>query len=236
MSLRRGVQMLGTFLGIVAYAFSVSAHKPLAIGESYPLPSEALVFDSIGISQVVYAELTEVAPLLWLRFDLDRGETLYTSVGAPMLEDVGIPELWIALIGHGLPSETLLPVANPEEGLGGLFFEASTDEVPVAFHEPFTGTDSWILFERTVELTEPGVYYLVAGTSGAVPAKMWISVGRRESFGVRDVLSLPTITRDVRAFHEVPPREGGRLLAKLVFLGLAAAGIALLSGCCRSSA
>ena len=53
------------------------------------------------------------------------------------------------------------------------------DEFPAFFHEPFTGTDPWILFERTVDLTEPGTYYLIAGSSGADAGKMWISAGRR---------------------------------------------------------
>lgn len=230
MSRRTGFVVGMALLGVVACVLFGWAHKPVSIGGFYASADEALPLESIDVSQVAYAQLTAESPRLWLRFDLTSAEELYTSIGVPILESAEVPALWIALIGPGLPSDPL-PVEFPGQGLGGRLFEASSDEMPVFFHEPFTGTDSWILFERTVELAEPGTYYLVAGSSVGDASKMWISVGRRESFGLKDLLSFPSIVRDVRAFHEVPPRAGRRLAAKVVILALAAAGMAWFVRC-----
>jgi hypothetical protein len=87
--------------------------------------------------------------------------------------------------------------------LGGRFI--SPEGEPLFFHEPVTGTDSWILIETTVRLPATGRYYVVAYPDDATPPgdKLWMAIGTKERFGLADLLNLGKIKRFVRSFHEV---------------------------------
>ena len=144
------------------------------------------------------------------------------SLGVPVIERLKDFRPALAVLGPGLPA-VALPFEIPE-GFGGLVFEAGTVTEPEVFHEPLTGTVSWVLFEDTVALPGSGQHYVVAYSPLGEPGKLWVTIGTREAFGLRDVIELPATVREVRAFHEV----GGQLrwlqvasVAGLVLIGLA---------------
>ena len=85
----------------------------------------------------------------------------------------------------------------------GRVFPSST--VLEDFHEPVTNTDSWILVEHEITIHADGTYYLVAYSDGELPeeAKLWVSIGTVERFGLADFFSLCTTIKNVREFHEV---------------------------------
>ena len=220
------------FVAILVLATMVSipgwAHKPISIGRTYSRFDRALALENIDVSQVIYAKLSAAKPWLWLMFTLEAPAELHASLGVPALERLVDARPQLILLGPRLPM-IHLPVAAPE-GYGGLVLSDASSQEPRVFHEPFTGTDSWIHTEWTAELTEPGTYYLLAGAGDGVSDKLWVAVGRREAFGWRDLVALPSIIRAVREFHEVParsPRWQG--LGKILFLGLSALAIALLA-------
>jgi uncharacterized surface protein with fasciclin (FAS1) repeats len=95
-----------------------------------------------------------------------------------------------------------LPFALPE-GTGGILLKTDDVVEPQVFHEPFTGTDSWILRSKTLPLTEAGKYYIVAFAPQKEYGKLWLAVGRRESFGVGDLLKFGSWKARIRQFHEV---------------------------------
>jgi hypothetical protein len=218
---------LVTGLLVVLYsAATAHAHKPAAIGGSYPTFDQALWVTDIDVSQVAYAELTDGDRALWLAFDAAAGTRLDLSLGVPVIDRLTDYRPSIAILGPGLPAIEL-PIETPP-GSGGVIFDSAGRE-PEFFHEPFTGTDSWILVEEAVDLPETGTYYVVAWPPGVIVDKLWVAIGVREEFGISDVLSLPTIIRDVREFHEAVPRAGhSATFGKLLFLALAAAMITLL--------
>ena len=214
-------------LAVVCCAFAVAAHKPASIGEVYPTFDRALWVEDIDVSQVAYSELTETDRALWLAFDADAGTRLDLSLGVPVSDRLAGYRPSLAVLGPGLPPIELPLEAPPD--VGGVAFDTAGIE-PRFFHEPFTGTDSWILLEEAVDLPETGTYYVVAWPPGETVDKLWVAIGLRERFGLRDVLSLPAVVRDVRAFHEV--NRGASAVAtvgKLLFLALAVALIAWLA-------
>jgi hypothetical protein len=97
------------------------------------------------------------------------------------------------------------------------------------FHEPISGTDSWIVGRDTVRLPSAGKYYVVAWSASALPGKAWVAVGTREAFSWSDLATLPTVLRDVRTFHELGPDPRLAAAAKALFLAGAASLIALLA-------
>ncbi len=216
---------VGTGIGlsvIVLVGLSVWAHKPLPSDGTYSDAGHALRVEEIDVSQVVYYELTHENQQLWLTFETEAEEGLYVSLGVPVIEWLKDFRPALAVLGPGLP-EIALPFEIPE-GFGGWAFETDAVTSPGVFHEPFTGTDSWVLFEDTVALPGSGQHYVVAYSPLGEPGKLWVAIGTREAFGLRDVLELPATVREVRAFHEVgglPRWLQVASVASLVLVGLA---------------
>lgn len=223
----RRVLIIGLFFWLFASA-TTFAHKPVSIGGVFPTYDQALWMTDIDVSQVAYSKLTKANPQLWLAFEATAGTLLDVSLGLPVLDRLTDYRPNLAVLGPGLPAIDL-PLDTPP-GVGGVVFESATAGEPRYFHEPFTGTDSWILLEEAVDLPETGTYYVVAWPSGEMIDKLWVAIGVREQFGLSDFLSFPTIIRDVRAFHEVEVKPRGLgTIGKIAFLGLAAALIAWLA-------
>jgi len=181
--------------------FPVCAHKPLSFEGAYGDADEALYVERIGVSQVIYYELTVKEQQLWLAFDKEAEQDLYLSLGVPVIERLTGFRPAVAVLGPGLPA-VALPFGVPE-GVGGLVFETGTVASPEEFHEPLTGTDSWVLFEEAIALPGSGRHYVAVYSPSGEPGKLWVAIGQREAFGVRDVFELPATIRRVRAFHEV---------------------------------
>jgi hypothetical protein len=107
----------------------------------------------------------------------------------------------MVVIGPSLPDKDA-PFNLPKD-MGAKVFATKEVEKPRFFHEHFTGTDSWILRSETIRLARPGRYYLVAFSPQGQTGKVWLSVGKRESFSLDDLKEFPAWRRRVREFHEV---------------------------------
>ena len=212
--------------GLILFAlllFSVSAlaHRPLSIGGVYEDATEALWVRDLTISQVIYCELTERTHAVWLTFEAQAGEVLSFSLGVPVIERVGEFRPAMAVLGPDFPPAEL-PIPTPG-GVGGQIFSTNNVENPEFFHEPFTGTDSWVLLREEISLPASGRYYLVAFSTTGEMGKLWVAVGEREAFSLSDVIHLPAIIADVRQFHEVsdlPSWLGVAMIVGFVLIGL----------------
>ncbi|MDD5264135.1 MAG: hypothetical protein PHU43_04770 [Candidatus Bipolaricaulis sp.] len=206
MSLGRTLRTPSTALLILGAAATLAlAHKPIEIGAVSPSQTAALRLEAVDVSQVVYAELMPDHAQLWLTFDAAAGFALSMSLGVPAGRGAGYrPSLF--LLGPGMP-DLDLPF-SPPDGYGGLAVVSAATATATPFHEPVTGTDSWILVERTLRLPASGTYYLVATSAAGSSGKLWVAVGTREAFSWKDIASLPATVRDVRSFHEVPTSRG----------------------------
>lgn len=187
---------------VLLLASASLAHVPRfpdGAGDSMDNP---VVIDDIDLSQVVYFDATGRSPRLWLAFDAQAGQQAYFQIGVPVIGGLEAFRPAVALVGPGLPRAEL-PVDLPAE-LGATPYPTS-DRQPEFFHEPFSGTDSWILRSETVAVPQNGRYYLLGYVPSGQTGKFWVAVGRREQFGLNDILSLPADLARVREFHEVPP-------------------------------
>ena len=202
--------------------WAAGAHRPIAIGGTFPSRDQALRIEELDVSQVAYVALTAQEPEFWMAFELSEPADLFLSLGLPVIERLATYRPQVTVIGP--------EVSDPTEGRT---FETFGVDEPDWFHEPFTETDSWILLEETISLELPGTYYIVASASPEEADKLWVVVGRRETFGLRDILSLPSVIRDVRAFHEVAPKMSAQMdWAALIALALI--GVILVFATIRS--
>lgn len=176
------------------------AHLPLFDDGTAVDAEHAMIIKDVDLSQVVYHEVREPVQPLWIAFDAVAGQQLYFNPGVPAIDSLRDYRPSFALVGPGLPAATL-PFDIPT-GTGAEVYPTADITDPRFFHEPFSGTDSWILFERTVTLPESGRYYLVGYVPSGDPGKFWIAVGKREQFGPEAIASLPQDIAKVRAYHE----------------------------------
>jgi NADH dehydrogenase [ubiquinone] 1 alpha subcomplex assembly factor 1 len=191
-------------LMLICHHNPAAAHKPTMSDGTAVDAAHAIAFEDIQISRVVYHEVTEQAPRIWITFEVDRPQELFLQIGVPHLERLRAYRPTLLLLGPGLPPVDV-PFEHPS-GVGGVVLTTRNGEQPRKFYEPFTGTRSWILREEDVRLPRAGRYYVVAFDPDGQPGKLWAATGRQEVWGAGDLLMMPKIISDVRRFHEAPRR------------------------------
>jgi hypothetical protein len=206
------------FLALSGGGPIASAHLPIFDDGTAVDAEHALFISDIGLSQVVYHEVSEPVQPLWLAFDAVAGQELYFNPGVPALDRLGNYRPAFALVGPGLPAETL-PFAIPA-GDGVEVYSTTDIADPEFFHEPFSGTDSWILFKKTVTLPQSGRYYLVGYIPSAETGKFWIAIGKREEFGPEAIATLSQDIAQVRTFHESSASSAPCFLIPMGFAGM----------------
>ena len=176
------------------------AHKPSYSSGEYSSPDSAFWVADPEVSIVLYHEVSCERPQLWMQLWLDPTQPLYLQLGVPVIDRLANYRPSIAVLGPGLP-EIELPFAVPD-GLGGILLETDDVEQPGDFYEPFSQTDSWILFEDTLDMPEAGLGYIVAWDPQDTTGKLWVAVGTREEFGSDDFDNMADWLNQTAAFHE----------------------------------
>ena len=202
---RKTAALAGLLLFLALAAPRAFAHNLITSNTAPSSWGSALGIDDPSVSRVYYSRLDPARPQTWFRFEGKAGDSIYLSVGVPVIGRLAGFRPFSALVGPGLPTADLGFELPP--GLGAQVFppEASPHE----FHEGVTGTNSWIVMEQTVTLPESGTYYFVgypldpAEAAGRQWDKLWMAIGTKERFGLKDIFRLGTIKRHVRDFHEV---------------------------------
>jgi hypothetical protein len=95
-----------------------------------------------------------------------------------------------------------LPFEIPA-GLGGQIFDTETVKEPRVYHEPFTGTDSWVWREIRFKAPATGKYFVVAYVPSGETEKVWVALGEQERFGPLDLFRFPGWRSRTRQFHEI---------------------------------
>ncbi len=186
---------------IISFPQHLLAHRPIFSENAATGPDIAIPISDPDVSQVVYREITQERPQVWLTFTVPKDFDLFIQIGVPKIDRLKTFRPSMVLIGPGLPNEAT-PFQIPE-GMGVLVFPTQEVEKPRVFHEHFTGTDSWILRSETVRLVNPGRYYLVAFSPENQTGKLWLAIGRKESFSLADFIQFPAWRARIRKFHEL---------------------------------
>ena len=183
------------------------AHRPIFSEKAATGQETAILVTEPAVSQVIYREITEKTPQIWLAFDANEGFELFIQIGVPALDRLKGFRPSMMVVGPSLTEKSLQVTAPKGMGVKNL----PTDNVkePRFFHEPFTGTDSWILRSETVVLPAKGRYYAVAYVPSKQTGKLWLSVGKQEVFTATDLLQFDEWKKQVRRFHEVQEQGGG---------------------------
>lgn len=197
--MRPTLLLLPVLLGLLCGP--ASAHRLVPNDGTHDDAETALDIAQPDVSQLVLHEFTAENPLLWITFHRKPGEEIYLQLGMPNLAGREGYRPKLALLAPWLPPATGLPFTVPE-GFGARIVECQ-DESPDPFHEPFTGTDSFILDEESVLSEQDGPYYVVFFHSDGEAGKGWVALGAREVFGLSDIVSFADTVDTVRTFHEV---------------------------------
>ena len=177
------------------------AHNPIStktIPDSY---GTAIKIENPEISRVYYSEINISNPQTWFVFEGKKGVEVFLNIGVPVIERLRFFQPEGALIGPGFEYMDIGFDIPPGNGV----FILNTMQEPRFFHEEFTGTDSWIYLEQTVVLPESGTYYFVAFPKTAMPLvpKLWMAIGTKERFGIKELFTFGAIKKSVRNFHEI---------------------------------
>ena len=183
----------------------VFAHIPFIAEDNHSNKESAFELDDIYISKVIYQRITKNNPESWISFDAKKEETLYFQMGIPYIESLEDYQPSIALL---LPSfkadfKSTEDILNDKVQI----FHSSQFNNTSVFHEPFTQTKSWILFEQYINLPEDGTYFLVSFSPSKQNGKLWIAIGKKEVFNLQDISKLAAVTSEVRAFHQSDPKS-----------------------------
>lgn len=191
----------------IASASPASAHKPSFSNGQYGSPDRAYPVQNIDHSIVVYHEITCNDRQLWLRFSAaEPGKGLFVQLGVPKIDRLERYRPTLAVVAPGLPPpQGQLPFAIP----AGMGVEVLNAEMARVFSEPFTGTDSWVVVERTLSLPSAGSGYVVAWDPEARPGKLWVAVGEKETFGLADLFRFAGWRASARDFHELGGAPAG---------------------------
>ena len=200
--------LLLVLFGTVSLPQQGLAHRPIFTADKATGPDTAIPIKDPQVSQVVYREITKDSPQIWLSFDVPKDFKLFAQIGVPAIDRLKDFRPAMAVVGPGLPDNPQ-PFALPKD-TGAKVLLTKKVEKPQFFHEHFTNTDSWILRGETVVLPKAGRYYLVGYSPEIQPGKLWLSVGKKESFSLEDFKDFPTWTKKIQAFHEVPGKASAK--------------------------
>lgn len=198
---KAGVLLLVFIAGSACLPQQANAHRPLFTEDKASGPDAAVSIKDPQISQVVYREIAKDSAQVWLTFEVPADFQLFAQIGVPAIDRLKDFRPAMAIVGPGLPDNDP-PFALPKD-VGAKVLLTKEVSKPRFFHEHFTNTDSWILRSETVVLPKAGRYYLVGYSPDKQTGKLWLSVGKKESFSLEDLKDFPTWTKKIQAFHEV---------------------------------
>jgi hypothetical protein len=199
-------------------AANAHAHRVIEDDGSHTTAENAIILEDFELSQVVYHEVTDSSNHLWFRFEATEGQILYWEFGLPSISRLQNYRPEMVVLGPGLP-DISLPFDVPD-GLGGLVVENGAQLED--FFERFTGTNTWILSNEEQRIEQAGTYYVVAYHPDDTPGKFWVALGKREEFGLADVLGYAETLFFVRNYHEDSVEPLSSLNRRLLRLSLRA--------------
>jgi hypothetical protein len=188
-------------------SYSTEAHRPLNT-EGPNTRINPIVIDDHEISWAAYNTLDGQNDVDYYQFEAEKGDNIYASMVIPVIERYKNFTPDFALIGPNLENDyaglkkdeinAKLEIQS-EEGVIVKRYQGQRTDV---FFEPFTQTSYWEKQEVNIEAPSKGTYYLAVFSNQNQEGKYVLSIGRREQWGINDLIRMPKIWWDVRIFTE----------------------------------
>jgi len=212
------------------------AHKPIFVEPRSNVTREtAIRIASAEVSWAVYAQLSQPGEVGYYTFSGKRGMQVEIMISVPKIDSTRDYGVTVALIGRGLnrgEPQTALPLRDGEGFVSAP--DSAHDETKV-FNEEFTGTVYWTRQTLAATLPADDTYTIAVFNERGQTGKYVLAIGKREEFGVQDVVDFVRVRARVQQWFERPledakhtpntadAQESGNNNGALLALGLAAA-------------
>jgi hypothetical protein len=217
LKIRRGIKMriiINSFSAVLIILILILiikstalAHIPLDTSISATKAEPIFVKDH-QISWAAYNQLDNAGDVDYYSFQAEQGEEIYFSMVIPEIEKYQNFRPDMALIGPGLENDyagynrnyinSFLKL-DPEEKIIVVRDDQADPEI---FFEPFTRTSYWRRQQFSTAVTAAGTYYLAVFSAEKAEGKYTLAIGRKEVWGLRDLIRMPKIWWDTRIFVE----------------------------------
>ena len=192
---------------IILKIYTVEAHRPLNT-EGPNTRQNPIFINDHKISWAAYNTLEGPNDVDYYKFEAEKGDNIYASIVIPVIDGYENYNPEFALIGpdlvsdyNGLNQEEIKARLEIKSGEGVIVKKYTTQRTGI-FFEPFTQTSYWEKQEANIEAPSKGTYYLAVFSNQNQEGKYVLSIGRREQWGINDLIRMPKIWWDVRIFTE----------------------------------
>ncbi|MFN2363552.1 MAG: hypothetical protein ABR596_04570 [Halarsenatibacteraceae bacterium] len=192
---------------ILSFKSNVLAHVPLDTSKSAAKEDPIFVEDH-QISWAAYNQLETAEDVDFYSFKAEQGEEIYFSMVIPVIDRYQNFKPDLALIGPGLENDyagydpnyinSSLKLAADE----GIIIVRDDNDDPDTFFEPFTRTSYWRRQKFLTAAPAAGTYYLAVFSGEKDRGKYTLAIGRKEVWGLKDLIRMPKIWWDTRIFVE----------------------------------
>ncbi|MFW6229883.1 MAG: hypothetical protein ACOC4L_02750 [Halanaerobium sp.] len=192
---------------ILGLKTAVMAHVPL--DTSAPASKEDPIFvENHQISWAAYNQLENAGDVDYYSFKAEQGEEIYFSMVIPKIDRYQNFKPDVALIGPDLEND--YAGHDPNYITSSLKLEADekiiivrdNQDNPEIFFEPFTRTSYWRRQKFSITAPAAGTYYLAVFSAVEDQGKYTLAIGRKEVWGLKDLIRMPKIWWDTRIFVE----------------------------------
>lgn len=191
----------------LSLSINVYGHKPLDTSKSATRDNPILIKNH-KISCVAYNKLTTEDDVDYYKLSsVKKGELIYASILVPRIDRLDTYEPVIGIIGpdlnvdwNGLNKEKIEGLLEIDDNEGVII--KKNDKKEKVFFEPFTQTSYWEKQEIDVLAPVDGVYYIAVFSIQNIADKYVLSVGKKEDWGIKDLVKMPGIWWNVRMFTE----------------------------------
>ncbi len=199
--------LLIVLISILSFKSNALAHVPL--DTSVPATKEKPIFvEDHQISWAAYNQLETAGDVDFYSFKAEQGEEIYFSMVIPVIDRYKNFRPDLALIGPSLENDyagyddNYINSSLKLESDENIIIVRDDQDNPDTFFEPFTRTSYWRRQQYSTQAPAAGTYFLAVFSEKEDQGKYTLAIGRKEVWGLKDLIRMPKILWDTRMFVE----------------------------------
>lgn len=202
--------LIFTIILLILFVSPAYAHKPIFEGKDLSFANPAIVPEHT-ISYAVYGQLQTKQDVDFIKFNAKEKDTFFIQMTIPVIKGNEDFKPYIAIIGKGIEEKSDLPFNIPES-YGSIILPPGEREY---FYEKFTQTAYYKTQSIRGEIPESTDYY-IAVYSYDRGGKYVLTIGEKENFGIKDILTFPYVYLRVKYYFS--PLKAFLITAGIVVL------------------